>query len=385
MVRLSKSITDAKPYPFKKIAEMKKDLLEKGGRVIDLGVGDTVLEAPKIAVEALKKAVEDPKFHHYNLYNGYPFYRRSVSEWMKRQHGVKLDPETEITALIGSKEALFRVSAVFIDPGDYAIVPSPAYPAIAPGVRECGGEVFDLPLRQQNNFLPDFDEVPEKIKEKTKFVYINYPNNPTSAVLTKEFCEDLFKLAQKYDWAIVSDMAYSEVYEKERNLSLLEFEGGMDRVIEFHSLSKTFSMTGFRIGFAAGNSEIIRSLVKIKSIRGSSPFGPVQAAGAAILDNADSYLEKMRAFYAVNRSKLKSIFDKKGIEYFNSKSTFYLWAKVPNGFSSMEFCLFMMEKCGTVVTPGSILGSAGEGWFRACFACKVEDLMEFENRFQGLK
>jgi len=382
MVRFSKSMTGAEHYPFKKIADMKKELLKKGGKVIDLGIGDTILEAPTIAVAALKKAVEDPVFHHYNLYNGYPFYRLSAAQWMKRQHGVELDPETEVTALIGSKEALFRVAAVFIDPGDVAIVPSPAYPAIAPGVRNCGGEVFDLMLRAENNFLPDFSEVPEKIKEKTKFVYINYPNNPTSAVLTEDFCKDLFKLAQKYDWAIVSDMAYSEVYEKTRNLSLLEFDGGMKRVIEFHSLSKTFSMTGFRIGFAAGNSEIISSLVKIKSIRGSSPFGPVQVAGAAILDDAESYLSMMRNFYFVNRSKLKSIFDKKGIEYFNSESTFYLWAKVPDGFSSMEFCLNMMEECGTVVTPGSILGQAGEGWFRACFACSMEDLLEFENRFQ---
>ena len=383
MVRLSQNITNAAHYPFRKIADMKKTLLEKGEKVIDLGVGDTVLDAPEVAVEALKKAVEDPSFHHYNFYNGYPFYRESVARWMKRQHGVDLDPETEITALIGSKEALFRVSAVFIDPGDYAIVPSPSYPAIAPGVRDCGGNVFDLPLRIENSFLPDFSEVPENIKQKTKFVYVNYPNNPTSAVLNGDFARDLFELAQKYDWAIVSDMAYSEVYEKTRNISLLEIDGAMERVIEFHSLSKTFSMTGFRLGFAAGNADIIRSLVKIKSIRGSSPFGPVQAAGAAILDNADVYLEKMRAFYTLNRSKLKSIFDKKGIEYFNSESTFYVWAKVPPGFTSMEFSLHMMEKYSTVVTPGSILGAAGEGWFRACFACDMKDLSEFENRFQG--
>ena len=385
MVRLSESVTGAQHYPFKKIADMKKELFEKGGEVIDLGIGDTVLEAPAIAVEALKKAVEDPSFHHYNFYNGYPFYRQSVAGWMKRQHGVDLDPDSEITALIGSKEALFRVSAVFIDPGDYAIVPAPSYPAIVSGVRDCGGKVFDLPLRAENDFLPDFDEVPEKIRKKTKFVYINYPNNPTSAVSNKDFVKNLFKLAEKYDWAIVSDMAYSEIYEKSRNLSLLEFDGGMERVIEFHSLSKTFSMTGFRIGFAAGNREIVRSLVKIKSIRGSSPFGPVQAAGAAILDDADNYLEKMRHFYSVNRSKLKSIFDKKGIEYFDSRSTFYVWAKVPRDLTSMEFCLNMMEEYGTVVTPGSILGETGEGWFRACFACSMEDLLEFENRFLDLK
>lgn len=383
MVRLSKNIVNAGSYPFKKITDMKRDLVEKGVNVIDLGVGDTTLEAPKVAVEALKRAVDDPKFHHYNFYNGYPFYREAVSGWMKRQHGVELDPQTEITALIGSKEALFRVSAVFIDPGDYAIVPSPAYPAIAPGVRECGGNVFDLPLRLENDFLPDFSEVPEEIKKKTKFVYMNFPNNPTSATMSPDYAKDLIKIAQKYDWAVVSDMAYSEVYGKNRNISLLEIDGAMERVIEFHSLSKTFSMTGFRIGYAAGSGEIIRSLVKIKSIRGSSPFGPVQAAGAAILDNADNYLEKMRAFYAVNRSKLKNILDKKGIEYFNSESTFYVWAKVPEGFTSMGFSEHMIEKYGTVVTPGSILGASGEGWFRACFACKTKDLLEFENRFQG--
>jgi len=372
-------------YPFKKVNDIKAEYIEKGIKVIDLGVGDTSLSAPEKAVEALKKAVDDSKNHHYNFYNGYPFFREAASIWMKRRHGVGLDPEKEITALIGTKEGLFRISSAFIDPDDIAIVPTPAYPAIQSGIETCGGKVFFLPLRRDNNFIPDLSEIPENIKNKAKYIYINYPNNPTTATMDIEFAKGLLKQAEKYDWAVISDMAYSEVYENTRNLSLLELDGAKERVVEFHSLSKTFSMTGFRIGFAAGNKDIISALVKIKSIRGSSPFQPVQAAGVAAMLNCDDYLVNMRRFYKNNRNLLKSIFIKNGIEYFNSESTFYLWAKVPDRLLSMEFAAMMIEKYGTVITPGSLLGTYGEGWFRACFACETEDLIEFGNRFEGVK
>ncbi len=378
-------IINSSCYPFKKVNDIKAEYIEKGIKVIDLGVGDTSLSAPEKAVEALKKAVDDSKNHHYNFYNGYPFFREAASIWMKRRHGVGLDPEKEITALIGTKEGLFRISSAFIDPDDIAIVPTPAYPAIQSGIETCGGKVFFLPLRRDNNFIPDLSEIPENIKNKAKYIYINYPNNPTTATMDIEFAKGLLKQAEKYDWAVISDMAYSEVYENTRNLSLLELDGAKERVVEFHSLSKTFSMTGFRIGFAAGNKDIISALVKIKSIRGSSPFQPVQAAGVAAMLNCDDYLVNMRRFYKNNRNLLKSIFIKNGIEYFNSESTFYLWAKVPDRLLSMEFAAMMIEKYGTVITPGSLLGTYGEGWFRACFACETEDLIEFGNRFEGVK
>ncbi|HPA56154.1 MAG TPA: aminotransferase class I/II-fold pyridoxal phosphate-dependent enzyme [bacterium] len=381
MVRFSESITKAGTYPFKKVTDLKNGLIKKGVKVIDLGMGDTTLPAPEIAIEAVKKAVADPANHHYNFYNGYPFFREAASSWMERKHGVKLDPEKEITAVIGTKEALFRMPSAFIDPGDIAIIPDPSYPALESGTLSAGGGVHFVPLRHQNGFMIDFCEIPENIKQKAKFIYINYPNNPTSAVMTDAFAKELLEQAHKYDWAILSDMAYSEVYENRRNVSLLEFEGAKERVIEFHSLSKTFSMTGFRIGFACGNGEMISSLVKIKSIRGSSPFQPVQAAGAAVMENGDEYLLTMRDFYKKNRMLLKSIFAKKGLEIFNSESTFYVWAKVPGSMTSLEYSTLLVEKYGSVVTPGSILGASGEGWFRACFACRTEDLLEFERRF----
>lgn len=385
MVRFSKNIIDSASYPFKKINDLKAEYIKKGIKVIDLGVGDTSLSAPAQAVEVLKKAADNPENHHYNYYNGYPFYREAASFWMKKQYGVDLNPENEISAVIGTKEGLFRITSAFIDTGDIALISSPAYPVIQSGVESSGGKAFFIPQRVENRFLPDFSEIPENIKNKAKFIYINYPNNPTSATMEIEFAKELLKQAEKYDWAIISDMAYSEIYENRRNLSLLEIEGAKERVIEFHSLSKSFSMTGFRIGFAAGNREIISALVKIKAIRGSSPFQPVQAAGAYVLSNCDDYLVNMRMFYKNNRALIKSIFFKNGIEYFNSESTFYVWAKVPDGFTSMEFAAMMVEKYGTVVTPGSLLGSSGEGWFRACFACKPEDIAEFGNRLEGKK
>lgn len=381
MVRFSENIINCPPYPFKKVTDLKNELIKNGISVIDLGMGDTTLPAPDAAVEAVKEAVENPENHHYNYYNGYPFFRESVSRWMKKRHRVELNPETEISAVIGTKEALFRIPSAFIDSGDIAIIPSPAYPALESGTKAAGGKIFFVPLREQNKFLPDFSEIPEKIKQKAKFIYINYPNNPTSAVMDRSFAAKLMNEAEKYNWAIVSDMAYSEVYETIPNFSLLELEGAKERVIEFHSFSKTFSMTGFRIGFACGNREIISALIKIKSLRGSSPFQPVQAAAAAVLDNGENYLENMRNFYKENRALLKKILTEKGLEFFDSSSTFYVWGKVPAGFNSMEFSTHLVEKYGTVVTPGSLLGTAGEGWFRACFACRKNDLLEFERRF----
>lgn len=380
MVRLAESIIKAKSYPFKVITDLKNDLISKGIKVIDLGMGDTVLPAPENGISALKKALDDSSTHHYNYYNGCPFFREAVARWMKKRYGVTLDKETEITAVIGSKEALFRMPAALIDKGDVAIIPDPAYPAPASGVEAAGGEVFKIPLKEEDGFLVDFSLIPQDIKKKAKFIYVNYPNNPTSAVMTSEFAKKLLYEAHKYDWTILSDMAYSEVYEDVPNISLLQFEGAKERVIEFYSFSKSFSMTGFRIGYACGNSELVNALVKIKSIRGSSPFQPVQLAAAEVLENGDEYLSMMREFYKENRMLLKEILNKKGLEIFDSASTFYLWVKVPDGMSSLDFATHLIEKYGTVVTPGSILGKSGEGWFRACFACSRDDLLELERR-----
>lgn len=381
MVRLSSGVLTSPEYPFKKINDIKIRMIKKGVRVIDLGVGDTFLSAPEVAVEAMKKAVDDTANHHYNSYNGLPFFRETVSEWMLKRFGIKIDPENEITAVIGTKEALFRIPSAFIDSGDIALIPEPVYPALVSGLQFSGGSPYTLPLKVENRFLPDLDNIPEKIRQKAKFIYINYPNNPSTAEMTSEFAKKLLKFAEKYDWGIVSDMAYSEIYEKTPNISLLEFEGAMDRVVEFHSLSKTYSMTGFRIGFAAGNKDIISALVKIKSIRGSSPFQPVQAAAAAALKYGEDYLSKMRELYSFNRKMMKSLFSNKGLEFFHSSSTFYIWACVPEGMTSLSFSEHMLEKYGTIVTPGALLGQWGEGWFRACFARPAEELEEFVNRF----
>jgi len=381
VVKLSSSVLTSPEYPFKRVNDIKNRMIKEGVNVIDLGVGDTFLSAPQIAVEALKHAVDDASNHHYNSYSGLPFFRNSVSQWMKKRFGVKLDPDCEITAVIGTKEALFRIPSAFIDPGDIALIPEPVYPALISGVEFSGGKIYTLPLKEENRFLPDLDAIPQEIRKKAKFIYINYPNNPTTAEMTPDFAKKLLEFAERYDWGIVSDMAYSEIYEKTPNHSLLEFDGAMERVIEFHSLSKTFSMTGFRIGFAAGNRDIISALIKIKAIRGSSPFQPVQAAAVAALEHGEEYLTKMRAIYSSNRKMMKSLFLKKGLEFFDSSSTFYIWAKVPGNMSSLDFSGLMLEKYGTVVTPGSILGKWGEGWFRVCFARAERDLEEFGNRF----
>jgi len=385
MVRLSKKLKASKTYLFAEIAKKKNKLIADGHKVLDFGVGDSYDGAPKKVVTALIEAAKDSNRHHYSYYNGIPEFREAVSDWFKKRFDQYIDSKDEVTVLIGSKEAVFRFPQVVIDQGDYALIPEPGYPPNAAGVEHAGGKIYYMPLLEKNKFLPDLDLIPTEIKKAAKVIYLNYPSNPTSAVATEEFYKKVLAEATKYDWTIFSDMAYCEIYDGKRPLSMLQFDTKKERTLEFYSFSKSYNMTGWRLGFAVGNKELINGLIEVKSTQGSAPFEPVQLAGIAALQLPDSRLDIIRDFYSNNRKWMGKILQAAGISFHKTNASFYMWANVPKGYTSAEFTTILLEKHHIVATPGSGLGTSGEGFFRLALTRGKDDMEEFEKRFSKIE
>ncbi len=384
MVRLSEKILNAPDYPFARLAKRKKELQARGVDLLDFGVGECGIPTPRPVVNALRDSIENPETHRYSSYNGTPEFRKAVAAWLEKTYGFSLDPEREITALIGSKEAIFRFPQTVIDPGDVALVPDPAYPVYRSGALHAGAEVYTLPLKEENGFVPDLESVPGEILFRSKLIYLNYPNNPTGAEMTRPAAEKILDYAEKYDLAVLSDMAYGEVFDRERPISLLELDRGR-RVIEFFSFSKGYSMTGWRIGFAAGSGELIKALLKVKSEQGSSPFGAVQDAAIAALDMDPSETNTIRHFYARNRERIEKIFERSGFKFFKNQAGFYIYASVPEGYTSESWTVHLMENHGIVTVPGSALGQFGEGYFRLSVTRSPGEIDQLEERLKGVK
>ncbi len=373
-----------KEYVFASLMKRKNELAAMGHVMLDFGVGDCTEPAPQQVVEALRESVLDGSTHHYSSYNGTPEFRKSIKSWFEKRFSITLDFNKEITALIGSKEAIFRAAQTIINPGDIALVPDPAYPVYASSVLHAGGTVYYMPLLEKNLFLPDLSAIPEDIKKKAKLIYINYPNNPTTATADEKFLKSLYEEAVKYDWAIFGDMAYCEIYDKQKPLSILSFDTNKERSIEFYSFSKSYNMTGWRIGFAAGAKELVSALVAVKSEQGSAPFEPVQKAAIRALTLPDADVERIRDYYRAQRTKMYAILENAGIDFFKSDAGFYVWAKVPSGFSSIDWCKKLMEEKHIVTTPGSSLGIYGEGWFRMTLTRTDSEMEEFSKRMSSL-
>ena len=365
MVDVSRRIKQLPPYLFAEIDRLKEEVIKKGVDVIDLGVGDPDIPTPNEIVEVAKKALEKPENHRYPSYIGMYEFRRAVSDWYKRRFGVELDPNTEVVSLIGSKEGIAHLPLAYIDGGDYALVPDPGYPVYPVAVMFAGGKVYRMPLKEENGFLPELDAIDRDVLRKTKLMYIGYPNNPTSAVATEEFYKKVVELAKEFDFVVASDNAYSEiVYDNYKPISFLEVEGAKDVGIEFHSLSKTFNMTGWRIGFAVGNRDVIAALGKVKTNIDSGIFQAVQEAGIYALDNAEELNGRIIKVFQQRRDKMAEALEKAGFEFEKPLATFYFWVKVPKGFTSSEFTKKLLQEKGIVVTPGNGFGEAGEGYFR---------------------
>ena len=382
-IELADRVKNLPPYLFATIDKMKQEAISRGVDVIDLSIGDPDIPTPKHIVEAMKKAVEKAEHHRYPSYEGMLSYREAVAGWYKRRFSATLDPKTEVLSLIGSKEGIGHIPFAFVNPGDVVLVPSPGYPVYPVATLFAGGESYLMPLIEDNAFLPDFKAFPESVLKRAKLMFLNYPNNPTAALAPKEFYMEAIELAAKYDIILCHDAAYSEVYyDGKKPLSFLEMEGACEVGIEFHSLSKTYNMTGWRIGFAVGNKDVLAGLGKIKSNLDSGIFQAVQEASIAALSTEDSLLSGIRDTYQERRDVLCNGLNEIGISVKKPKATFYVWTKVPTGYTSATFVSHLLEKTGVLGTPGVGFGAPGEGYIRFALTQNAERIREAVGRIK---
>ncbi len=359
------------PYLFARIDELKEEALRKGTDLIDISIGDPDLPTPDHIVEAMKRAVEKPEHHKYPSYAGMLSYREAVARWYKGRFGVDLDPALEVLSLIGSKEGIGHIPLAFVNPGDIVLCPTPAYPVYSIGTIFAGGEPYYMPLKEENRFFPDFSSIPEDVLKRAKMMFLNYPNNPTSQTATVEFFREAIEIADRYDIIICHDNAYSELYfDGKKPISFLEVDGAMEVGVEFHSLSKTYNMTGWRIGFVCGNRQVISGLGKIKTNIDSGVFQAIQEAAIVALGSDESVLDRLRSVYQERRDVFVDGLQSIGLDVNRPEATFYVWAKVPGGFTSESFTVHLLEKAGILGTPGNGFGEPGEGYIR--FALTVD-------------
>jgi len=354
------------PYLFGEISRLKAKYVAEGRDLIDFGIGDPDQPTPLPIIQALSEAAHDPSTHRYDETDyGVPEFTYAVAEWYKRRYGVDVNPEKgEVLLLIGSKEGLAHLAWAFLDPGDIALVPDPAYTVYRNNVAMAGGKPYVMPLLERNGFLPDLSAIPSDIAKQAKLLFVNYPNNPTAAVATREFFTDLVQFAKKNDIIICQDGAYSEVtYDGYKSPSLLETPGAMDVAVEINSLSKQFNMTGWRIGWAVGNAQVIEGLRKLKSNVDSKQFPAIARAAAYALKNLDGSPETL-ALYKRRRDILIDGLNNLGWNLAKTKATLYVWVPVPSGYTSVKFAETLLEKAGILVVPGIGYGEHGEGFVR---------------------
>lgn len=369
------------PYLFAAIDEMKQKAIARGVDIINLGIGDPDLPTPTPIIERLKEAAGNPKHHQYPSYEGMLSFRAAVADWYTRRFAVSLDPASEVLTLIGSKEGIGHIPLAFVDPGDIVLVPSPGYPVYPVATAFAGGEPYLMPLLKQNGFLPDLQAIPKDIAGRAKLMFINSPNNPTSVVAGKEFFQRVVAFAQEHHIIVCHDAAYSEIYfDGQRPASFLEVDGAKDVGIEFHSLSKTYNMTGWRIGFAVGNKTILTGLGNVKSNLDSGVFQAIQEAGIAALHLDDHVTDGLRKIYQERRNVLVPGLRRLGLEVEMPRAAFYVWVTAPKGYTSTSCTAHLLEKTGVVTTPGNGFGQPGEGYIRMTVTTSKERLGEAVER-----
>jgi len=373
------------PYLFAEIDRLKREVAARGVDLINLGIGDPDTPTPPHIVARLREAAGDPKNHRYPDYEGLPSFRQAAADWMDRGYGVRLDPATEVVSLIGSKEGIANMAVAFVDPGDVVLVPDPGYPVYHIGTQFNGGVTYRMPLRRENAFLPDLAAIPDEVARRAKLLWLNYPNNPTSAVAPRAFLTDAIRFAERHGIVLCHDAAYAEVYFGERPPSVLELPGGRDVAIEFHSLSKTFNMTGWRVGFAAGHADLIAGLGKVKTNVDSGIFQAVQEAGIAALRSEPSVVEGLRAMYRERRDVLVGGLRDIGLPCDPPAGTFYVWCPVPRGQTASALATRCLQEAGVVVTPGNGFGESGEGYIRLTLCSPTDRLREAVDRLRSLR
>ena len=364
-MRISKRIANIPPYPFVEITRKINQKRAEGVDVITFAIGDPDIPTPKHIMASLHAAADDPANHRYPESDGLPELRKAIAGWYLKRFGVTLDPDKEVLPLIGSKEGIANIAYCLIDPGDVGLVPDPGYPVYSMGTMFAGGETYYMPLKEENGFLPDFAAIPEDIARRAKLIWLNYPNAPTAAVADVAFFEEAIRFARKYDIAICHDCPYSEVtYDGYKPVSFLQAEGARDVGIEFHSLSKSYNMTGWRIGMAVGNATLIDALFRIKSNVDSGINQAVQRMAITALEGPQDCVEEHNAIYQRRRDRLVEALRACGLRVNLPRASLYIWARVPAGYTSAEFAARLIDEIGVVVTPGGAFGPSGEGFIR---------------------
>ena len=375
MIELSQRLRALPGYPLAEIPTLKRRLIEAGMDVIDLGAGDNDAPPPDVAVIAMAEALRDPAYSKYGFQQGLPAFRQAASNWLERRFGLGFDPSTETLPLIGSKEGLSHLPFAVVNPGDATIVPEPGYQAYIGGSILAGAEPYIAPLRPEHDFLLDLERVPAAILRRAKLVFVNYPNNPTAAVATPEYLERTVALCRRHDILLAYDNAYCDLtFDGYRAPSIFEIPGARDVALEFFSLSKSFSMTGWRLGFAVGRPELIGALTRVKSYVDTGPFLAVQKAGAAALDQAEALVVPIREELERRRDAAVTALRAAGFALEPPKAAMYLWIALPKGIPSAAFARRALEDTGVVVLPGSGFGPAGEGFFRIALTVGAERL-----------
>jgi LL-diaminopimelate aminotransferase len=375
MITFSKRLQSLPGYPLAEIPTIKRRLIESGVDVIDLGAGDNDTPPPPVAVEAMASALKNPALSKYGFQQGLPEFRQAASRWIERRFGLRFDPVTEMLPLIGSKEGLSHLPHAVINPGDVAIVPEPGYQAYIGGALLAGAEPYIAPLRPENGFLLQLDHVPHDVLRRAKVAFVNYPNNPTAAVANPAYLERTVAVCRAHGILLAYDNAYCDLtFDGYRAPSIFETAGAHDVALEFFSLSKSYSMTGWRLGFAAGRAELIGALTRVKSYIDTGPFLAVQKAGAAALDKGEALVAPIRAELQRRRDAAVTALRQAGFTVESPKAAMYLWVPLPSGVASAAFAKQALEETGVVVLPGSGFGPAGEGFFRIALTVGAERL-----------
>ena len=365
MIKKSARFLRLPEYPLSDLSKAKRKLINRGVDIIDLGAGDANLSPPSEVIQALAEASEKTEMSRYGFQAGLSSFREGVAGWMKKRFGVDLDPYKEILPLLGSKEGIAKLPLAFMDPGEIALIPDPGYQSYLGGVTLAGGNPLLVPLVAKHEFLVPFDGFKRETLEKLRLLYMNYPNNPTTALASLDYLADSVEFCRKTGTVLVHDNAYSEIaFDGYRPASVLEVEGAKDVALEFHSFSKTYNMTGWRLGWVAGGADLISALTKVKTFMDTGSFMAVQYAGLAALGVYDEWVPKNVAIFQNRRDTAVTSFNEAGFNVTTPRATMYLWIQIPNQESSVSFAERALEEEGVVVLPGAGLGSGGEGFFR---------------------
>lgn len=374
------------PYLFSEIDKAKARAIEQGMDIINLGIGDPDMPTPDNIIKVLCETAKNAENHRYSSYEGMLDTRHEFSLYMQRRFDVQLDPASEVLTLIGSKEGIAHIPLAFVNPGDFVLVPDPGYPVYNASAVLAGGIPYAFPLLADNGFLPDFEQIDPQIADRAKLIFLNYPNNPTAAVANREIFEKAVEFAKTHNIIICQDAAYCELaYDGHKPLSILEVAGAKDVAIEFHSLSKTYNMTGWRIGFAVGNADIISALGAVKTYVDSGVFQAIQHAGIEALRTPARTVADIMSIYEERRDTIIDGLQSLGWKVPRPKATFYVWIPAPPGYTSSELATLLLEKAGIVTTPGIGFGKSGEGFIRMTLTVGKERLAEAIERIKGIR